>query len=146
MEKFSEIDTKSHPLAAIDVFNSLESALHEVKNNFPLKILQLDTNILPDMVHVLADDFLVDVFSNLLHNAMRFDPLDTVYVEIIATEQSDNHMFKIEFKDYGPGIPDVNKMKIFTRLIHRQSRLSVGGIGLTLSCAHYRHVSRKNLD
>jgi|SRR5271157_390649 len=131
VQKFSDIDTKSLQFEAIDIEQSLSHAIQDAKNDFPGKQLILTTNITPRTLFVLADDFLVDVFSNILHNAMRFDTQEEVQVEVEAAVD-ENNTIKIQIKDHGPGIPDVNKMKIFTRLIHRQGRLSVGGVGLAL--------------
>jgi len=55
-----------------------------------------------------------------------------VTIDVSATKSSDKEFLKIEFLDHGPGIPDIDKERIFSRLASRNSGVKGSGIGLTL--------------
>ena len=78
---------------------------------------------------VLADEFLVDVFYNLLHNSVRLDSETTVHIDIDADENRDGFL-TVRITDCGPGIEDSVKNSIFSRIGTDGKR--VAGIGLTL--------------
>lgn len=132
VRKFSEIETKSLKVREMDIKHALDYALTVLKEGFPNKNLIIDTNIKPHEYHVVANDFLVDVFENILHNALKFCVSPEVKVEVLASSWEDPNYLKIEFKDYGPGIPDTKKTALFTRLIKTERRAPSSGIGLVL--------------
>jgi signal transduction histidine kinase len=94
---------------------------------------------------VLADDFLDEVFTNILSNSVNYTEKDRVSVEIKVLEQQDGpaqgdkeqqqqpqkKYWKITFTDHGRGIPDQLKQKAFTRYLGTAS-----GSGLGLSIVH----------
>ncbi len=132
VRKFSEIETKSLKVREMDVKYALDYALTVLKESFPNKNLLLETNIHPHEFHIVANDFLIDVFENILHNSLKFYPGSDVKVEVVASSWEDPNYLKIEFKDFGPGIPDAKKSTLFTRLIKTERRAPSSGIGLVL--------------
>jgi PAS domain S-box-containing protein len=69
------------------------------------------------------------VFYNLISNAIKFSPSGkSVVVDII--DEKDSYLIMV--KDYGPGIPDVEKERIFERF-KRIEKGTVKGTGLGLA-------------
>jgi len=78
--------------------------------------------------HVLADDHLSEVFSNLLENAIKFGGPE---VGIIIRTEEEEGVVLVSVEDTGPGVPDDEKEEIFFR--YEQQKRGVGeGLGLYL--------------
>ncbi len=132
VRKFSEIESKSLKVREMDLRHALDYAITVLKEAEGKKNLIIDTNIHPHEFHAFANDFLIDVFENILHNSLKFYQGVDVKVQVIASSWEDPNYLKIEFKDFGPGIPDAKKSALFTRLIKTERRAPSSGIGLVL--------------
>ena len=81
-------------------------------------------------VEVYANDFLGDIFSNLIENSIKFSR-KRILIDIKVKEY--NKGVRVEVEDNGPGIPDHLKPHIFKRLeINREKVQGSGGYGLYL--------------
>ncbi|MGY5870781.1 MAG: ATP-binding protein [Candidatus Thorarchaeota archaeon] len=77
----------------------------------------------------LANDLLVDVFINLIDNAIKYaSEKRAIDVEIEEIKQNKSEMWKIRTIDYGKGIEPNRILKLFTRFMEGAS-----GTGLGLS-------------
>jgi signal transduction histidine kinase len=90
-----------------------------------------------DQVFVQADpDRLLQVISNLFSNAAKFSP-ENKPVEISLLRQAS--LVRVEIRDYGSGIPEEFKSRIFQKFAQADSsdtrKLQVGNTGLGLSIA-----------
>ncbi len=133
VKKFSGMDEADTLIEVRDLEPDFQSALQAVKQAFPAKTILLDTNIHPDSYKVLADDFLFDLFFNVLHNAVKFDQQEKVKIEAKVNQDKNKRFLRIEISDHGPGIPDDLKERIFARYSLRIDHKAQGsGIGLTL--------------
>ncbi len=133
VKKFSGMDESTTLMEVRDLEPDFQSALQAVKQAFPDKSIVLDTNIHPDKFKVLADDLLVDLFFNILHNAAKFDAHDKVEIEAKVHFDKNKRFLRVEISDHGPGIPDDLKNRIFARYTQRVGEKAQGsGIGLTL--------------
>jgi PAS domain S-box-containing protein len=133
VKKFSGMDESTTLMEVRDLEPDFHSALQAVKHAFPDKSIVLDTNIHPDKFKVLADDLLVDLFFNILHNAAKFDAHDKVVIEAKVHADKNKRFLRVEISDHGPGIPDDLKNRIFARYTQRVGEKAQGsGIGLTL--------------
>jgi PAS domain S-box-containing protein len=134
VKKIARLEVELPQLTVRDVAPTFLSAVEAAKSSTPAKTLKLTTNIREGAFSVLADEFLSDLFFNLLHNAMKFDRSSQVAIDVKASQDSKKQVLKIEFKDHGPGIPDEAKQRIFARLTsRREQRTRTSGIGLTLA-------------
>ncbi|MFW9831848.1 MAG: PAS domain S-box protein, partial [Candidatus Thorarchaeota archaeon] len=133
VKKFSRIGGVQ-PLQEIrDIEPDFQAALSTVRQAFPEKSIRVDTNIHPGKFKVLADDLLVDLFFNLLHNAVKFNRTEKVKINLHVQRAENRRFLRIELEDYGPGIPDDLKARIFARYTRRIGEKAQGsGIGLTL--------------
>lgn len=90
------------------------------------------TNIADDLPLALADEGSQRrVLSNLLENAFKFSPEGSI-VEV-SVESMDGELC-VTVRDFGPGIPDEEKSKLFQRFSRLQSRdgRKIAGSGLGL--------------
>ena len=104
-------------------------------------------NALPEQgVQVMADhDRLVQVFRNLLENAVRYSPQGSC-VRVEHREDGDTIVFMVQ--DQGPGVPQGDRERIFERFYrvekHRKKDANgSSGLGLAI-CKHIveRHGGR----
>jgi len=130
VRKFSELDAITRKVRELDIQPFLESAITAVQQNFPTKKIHVTTNIHPHEYNVIANDFVLDLFENILQNALIFEPNPEVKVEVVVTPWDDSSFLRIDFK--GPGIPDAKQCSLFTRLIKTERRAPSSSIGLAL--------------
>jgi len=85
---------------------------------------------------LLGDELLIDVFDNILNNAVKFsdDEVKEIIVDIILSkiQVEDTNYLKFEFKDRGYGIPDDRKETLFERPYERNRSKRGMGMGLSL--------------
>ncbi|MDL2313738.1 PAS domain-containing protein [Desulfovibrio sp. OttesenSCG-928-C14] len=75
----------------------------------------------------ISPDYLLQVFLNLVDNALRFSP-ERGTVRIEAEKHEDGYRFSVE--DQGPGVPEEEREKIFERFYKlRYTRQEAGGQG-----------------
>lgn len=82
----------------------------------------------------MANEFLLDVFENILHNAIKYNKNETIEIQIniFREEINKKKLIKLEFIDNGIGIFDENKESIFQKGYKRDKKVRGMGIGLSL--------------
>ena len=82
---------------------------------------------------VMANDLLDDVFSNIIHNAIKHStgPL-SIEVHLTTARVGDRRYALIAIEDDGPGIPDELKGRLFSRTGQRTAKAAGRGLGLHL--------------
>ncbi len=129
VKKLAAIEGGNAALAPVDAYSALADAIAMVRHTFPEKQLAIESNIQEHKYSVLADEFLVDVFYNLLHNSVRLDRASVVRINLKANLKKRGFV-TVGFEDYGPGIDDSRKEAILSRTGVKGKR--VAGLGLTL--------------
>ena len=132
VKRFQRIDVEPRTLKKTPVYPELIKAFQAVERTFPLREVILTTNFRKGEHQILADQFLSELFYNLLHNAVKFDRSDRVSVDINAAVTQDKRFLRLQIMDHGPGISDEEKERIFSRLSHPQRGVKGSGMGLTL--------------
>ena len=120
-----EFDAKQLVEEAIDA-NAAFAGTFNVK-------VRLDASATEELV--LADrDRLMQVLINLLSNAVKFSPAGD---EVVVGVQPQDDQVRITVRDYGPGIPEEFKARIFERFAQADGTDTrrPGGSGLGLSIA-----------
>ena len=117
-------------LVPADPYLALTEAIDMVKDSYPMLNIRINISFGEEQYSVMADEFLVDVFYNLLHNAARMDKNDIVVIDVIADDKEGESFLAIRVQDRGPGINDTLKKAILARFGDRERRGS--GLGLTL--------------
>ncbi|MHA2204519.1 MAG: PAS domain S-box protein [Candidatus Thorarchaeota archaeon] len=129
VKKLAKIE-KSTTTSAFDLYTVIEKSIELVTAAFPRKIPEIEMKLEKNEYSVLADEFLLEVFYNLLHNSLKSDPKERVQIEIAIDKVTDDNQLIIKVMDKGPGISNSRKKSLFTRL--ERSTTSGSGIGLTL--------------
>ncbi|MFW9861753.1 MAG: PAS domain S-box protein [Candidatus Thorarchaeota archaeon] len=130
VRKYSRVVEAPLKLSEFDISPLLLTAEVMVSSAFPEKNINVTSNFRKGEFKVFADDFLVDAFFNLLHNAAKHDPRNEVNVDVKASINEDSNSIEIMFEDFGPGIKDSKKATLFSRLTEEGE--VAAGIGLTL--------------
>ncbi len=108
-------------------------AVREATRDFEWKTLDINSNIEDISFEVNGHAFMWYIFFNIIHFSSRSDTSDKVKLEINAELTETDDMLRIEFTDYGPGIPDEQKSQIFRRNGAAADQLEGKGLGLTLA-------------
>jgi signal transduction histidine kinase len=82
---------------------------------------------------VLASELLKDVFSNLVGNSIKHSigPI-TIDIDVTTLESPVGKCYNIIVADNGPGMPDVQKARVFGRSIRGYNMVKGKGLGLYL--------------
>lgn len=119
----------------LDVIKLTHQAISANEGYATLHHVNLQLLAPPDAAFVLGDDNrLLQVFANLISNAIKYSPAEgTVDISI----QAQAGYWRIGVRDYGQGIPEDFKQKMFQRFAQADSSdtREKGGTGLGLSIA-----------
>jgi PAS domain S-box-containing protein len=132
IQNLSEIEQSEMKLEPIEVNSTIKNAIEFVKNNFKYRKIKVSIKSFQEEIYVNANELLVDVFENILINSVRYTKTKKVIIdiEISALKKYNSEYIKIEFKDYGIGIPDSQKNLIFQE---KTPKPNSKGLGLGLS-------------
>ncbi|MFX1315259.1 MAG: sensor histidine kinase [Promethearchaeota archaeon] len=133
-KKLSELEESIMLLEPIDLLKNLNNAVRFAQATFPRRRIEIKINSEAKAIYVSANDLLLDVFENILINAIRYNKNILVQIEVSISEiiELNKRFIKLEFKDNGIGIDAIDKYEIL-REGHRKSKESKGmGIGLSL--------------
>jgi PAS domain S-box-containing protein len=130
VKKFTMINQENIQLEKTDPAESLTVAIETVKQTFPNRSVTVKTNIGKGKYCIMANEFLQDVFYNLLHNAVKVTDSETVELEVETKLTQSGEYLRMDFVDWGSGIDDTMKGTILAGLDERVRRVS--GVGLTL--------------
>jgi PAS domain S-box-containing protein len=130
VKKFQLINQEAFPLEKTDPADALTAAIQMVKQSFPQMKITINTDLDSGKYCIMSNDFLQDVFYNLLHNSAKFTPDNKIRIDIKTSLVDEGKFLQFEFEDWGPGIDDRLKKSILTGIDDRVHRVS--GVGLTL--------------
>ncbi|MBN1217126.1 MAG: PAS domain S-box protein [Candidatus Lokiarchaeota archaeon] len=128
---FKMDDTLNIPIEEVDLISSIKKAVDFVRQSHQIRNLSIKTEIYENNTTVKANNFLIDIFENILFNAVMYN--DNILIKIrikVQKYEKDNSFFKIEFIDNGRGISNRRKKIIFGENIEGKRK---GGMGLGLS-------------
>lgn len=124
-------------LGPVDALGALAAALETCRPMARDKDIHIQAQTPMDRVEVLAErDGLVQVFQNLLHNAIRYSPPATT-ITVMVEDRGERVAFGVA--DQGPGIAKAHQNRVFERFyrIDRQRESVSGSTGLGLAiCRH----------
>jgi signal transduction histidine kinase len=130
VKKFQLVNQEAFPLEKTDPADALTAAIQMVKQSFPQMRFTINTDLDSGKYCIMSNDFLQDVFYNLLHNSAKFTPDNEVRIDIKTSLVDEGEFLQFKFEDWGPGIDDRLKKNILTGIDDRVHRVS--GVGLTL--------------
>jgi len=134
IRKLSKVErSKNQYLKQIELYPILNQAIDFTKK---WVIKNLEITIQPKEVKyiVKANEFLFEVFENILNNAVKYNDNSKVeiLIKISQLEEENEEFVKIEFKDNGIGISDDRKNIIFEHGFEAYKGGKGLGIGLSL--------------
>jgi PAS domain S-box-containing protein len=134
VRKINEIDDSEIELERIEAIQFLKNAVIFLRNSFQARILDIKIKNQEKKVFVLANNLLLDVFENILINAVRHNNSTKIEisVEISKEKIEEKKYFRMEFKDNGLGISDYRKKSIFEKGTRKSQRSKGMGLGLSL--------------
>ncbi|MHC1585768.1 MAG: ATP-binding protein [Candidatus Syntropharchaeia archaeon] len=116
----------------MDVKEILSEVIDELKNKSNTKNIKIEKNYSSEQKYpVFASKFLKNAFLNVIDNAIKYSPPDSV---IKLTIDEVNSSWRIGVKDEGKGIPDDMKEAVFERFV-RGVKKGIEGSGLGLAIA-----------
>lgn len=113
----------------LDLSGLLKDCMQDFRNRFPERIFSEE--IEPD-ADIKGDPLLLQILiNNLVENALKYSPKEAPVSAVLRKNRSG---ITLHIKDEGPGIPDEEKSKIFTRFyrIGNEATRTKQGTGLGL--------------
>lgn len=134
VRKLSEIEDRETRLKEISLNHILNEAIDFANKSSQGKQLKIKYNDIDKEFNVLANEFLLDVCENILHNAIKYNQNQIVEIQINHSKKRiDKSKFvRLEFIDNGIGILDEHKEIIFQRGNKKEKYARSMGIGLSL--------------
>ena len=134
VRKLSEVEEFVEPLKSIDVCNLLKKAIGNIKNAYQSHSIDIKVDFPSNKINVHSNDLLLEVFENLLMNAVNHNENPRIEIRIKLSEEEREGLIylKVEFIDNGIGIEDSRKTIIFTRGSKENNYTGGMGIGLSL--------------
>ena len=130
VKKFTMVNQGDIQLEKTDPAEALIVAIETVKQSFPNRSINVVTDIRKKEYCIMANDFLQDVFYNLLHNSVKVTETNEVNIEVEVKLTQAGEYLRFDFIDEGAGLDDSMKHTILTGLEERVRRVS--GVGLIL--------------
>ncbi|TFG30265.1 MAG: PAS domain-containing sensor histidine kinase [Promethearchaeota archaeon] len=134
IQKLSQIEESENPLKQMDLCNVLKDSINFIDNWIQKTNLDIQVNTYKPNVSIHANELLIDVFENLLINAVKYNenPIVEITINITEYQNKDNNYIRIDFLDNGIGIEDARKEEIFQRAYNKEKSTTGLGLGLSL--------------
>jgi len=134
VRKMAQLEESKISLERISVSNILQEAVNYIKNGLYGKEINLHFEIPNKPIFISANELLLDVFENLLLNAVihNVNPLVEIIIRISLEKNKEVDYVKIEFIDNGKGIPNIQKERIFGKRHEEVKQPGRMRIGLSL--------------
>ena len=129
--KLANIDFE-FSLRKLEAIRILKKAKNFILSSYPNKNINIRIKSDYNEVFVKANEFLLDIFENLLMNAVKHN--NNSKIEISINVSKNNPFYKFEFIDNGVGIEDERKRTLFTEVKDKKSKdFNSGGLGIGLT-------------
>ncbi len=135
VRKLSRLAKSETELRPVEIFNILHNSIENIISSFQEKDVKIDVIGLTKDMKILGNELLIDIFDNLLHNAVKFNDDENeveIEVKLSKIQENDSLFIKFEFLDHGIGVPDKNKEYLFERSYNKDISKRSMGLGLSL--------------
>ena len=129
----SRLTWGSMNLTRVDLGAVLLEALQNVKVYYLDREIEITSEgVEPQRYFINADELARELFSNILTNAVKYDPHMTarIEVDIERSAEGKNRWITVSIADYGSGVPDELKETVFERFSKGQKLRGSTGLGL----------------
>ena len=130
----SNIEESPLELKKVEACEIVHKALEFTQSNFPQRDIKIRMESDFNECSLKANEFLLDVFENILNNAVKHNKNQKIEIILRVTRFNgeETPYFKFEFIDNAMGIPNEMKQKIFNRTNGRSRNEHGMGLGLSL--------------
>ncbi|TXT62121.1 MAG: putative Signal transduction histidine kinase [Promethearchaeota archaeon] len=130
----SDFETGTYSNRNIDILNVIEKVLDYFPEEYKDKKINTKLNAPEDSYFVKANDFILNVFENILNNAIKHNENEVIeiLINLEKTMKNEKQHIKIQFIDNGPGIRDKLKEHIFSKEYASTNILKRTSLGLYL--------------
>ena len=128
-------DSQVYYFSTSDVFKQVDILMkHELKSS--LVTLKIKNNV-PDYKKIKGNiNSLVQILNNMISNSIQaYDGKADETIDLIANVRDNN--LELIVRDYGPGLPDIVKDKLFKQMITTKGK-SGTGLGLFMSYSNIK--------
>jgi PAS domain S-box-containing protein len=134
IRNLSELERSELILRKIEIIGILKEAIQIVINSNQDRKINVKTNFSDNKFYVWGNELLLNVFENILNNAIKHNDnqIIDITIRISEVEKSSIPYIKFEFIDNARGIPDKRKERIFQRAFKKEVTCSGSGLGLSL--------------
>lgn len=134
VRKLSKLEKQTFEIHKKDILTPLRMAIEEIKGRFSSNEINIKLNSNKSELFAHTNDFLYDVYQNILENAIIHNENDfiDIQIEVSEIEKIDKKYVKITFLDNGRGVKDEIKERIFRRGNDENGKIRGTGLGLTL--------------
>jgi PAS domain S-box-containing protein len=134
VRKLSSLDNSEKSLKSIDAMKLLKDAINFIRTSMQTRTIKIRINSSEKENITRANEFLIDVFDNLLINAVNYNENSKKEILIQVSRESIENIdyIKFEFIDNGIGISDKRKEEIFQEGFSKEKGSKGMGFGLTL--------------
>lgn len=115
IRKLELIDQEPINLSSVSLYDNLSKAINFIKDSNTHREISIKCNQYDKNLRIKANDFILDVFENILLNSIKHNDNEKVDVKIDVGEIKDDEgeLIRITFSDNARGIPDDRKKIIF---------------------------------
>ena len=134
VQKLSQLEENEISIKSLEVCKLLKDAMQFTYKSFQTRNINIQIDSIGKRLFVQANDLLLDVFENILNNAVKFNDKPHIELLIIISkiQKKGIKYIKFEFLDNGIGIPDDRKDTIFQRDHEKEQSIQGMGLGLSL--------------
>ncbi|MFX1280418.1 MAG: PAS domain S-box protein [Promethearchaeota archaeon] len=131
VQKLSSLDSTEKSYKTIELNKLLKDTINVIKGN---QNIDISIDSFQDEIYIQTNDLLIDVFENLIINAINYNdkPKVEIVIRVSKELQKNTKFIKFEIIDNGMGIPDKRKILIFEERFKKEKGTKGLGFGLTL--------------
>ncbi len=118
----------------MDIHDSIKDAIETVSKASGERTVTIVSSVPKGKHFVMANQFLYDLFLNIISNAVKFDSANKVWTDVSAVEEVTNQgrFCIVSVTDRGRGIPDDRKKVVFERFATGMTGVKGFGLGLSI--------------
>ncbi|HJX04214.1 MAG TPA: HAMP domain-containing sensor histidine kinase, partial [Thermoplasmata archaeon] len=122
-------------LRPMDLVGTIKEAFSEARDFTPYRQIRMALHDDDEKKLSVMNSLAKDIFLNLFTNAIKFDPHESVVVEVSVEEKVEERrpMWTVSVADRGPGVADEMKEVIFNRFSKGGAPRSSSGLGLHIA-------------
>lgn len=133
VRKLSFLEEKNVSIKKIELISLLDDAIDSIRSRFNQSNVKIKIETPQKVINAKGCDLLLDVFENILLNAIihNHNDIKKIWIELSLIKHDNVKYVRLEFKDNAVGIIDERKTEIFERTYKKDK--STGGMGIGLS-------------